>query len=216
MNIQERLTAFAMLGAGWVMWLLVLLSVIILAIILERGWYLFRTRTDALALQQALRKRLAEGDYEGANKLLEECQAELTAEGLSFDKNIEAGVMIEIPSAFSTRGSRKKRGSFLGSILRKRAWRWPFFPDECTARRFRSRSFPSTAMTVPSSLFWRPARKELRGTGFISARLGRSPVFLPFPGSLFGSTGIKRKVPAGKLNLSLGSRPSPSNRSRSW
>ncbi|MAQ15537.1 MAG: hypothetical protein CMN30_12170 [Sandaracinus sp.] len=72
MNIQERLTAFAMLGAGWVMWLLVLLSVIILAIILERGWYLFRTRTDALALQQALRKRLAEGDYEGANKLLEE------------------------------------------------------------------------------------------------------------------------------------------------
>ena len=34
MNIQERLTAFAMLGAGWVMWLLVLLSVIILAIIL--------------------------------------------------------------------------------------------------------------------------------------------------------------------------------------
>ena len=28
MNIQERLTAFAMLGAGWVMWLLIGLSVI--------------------------------------------------------------------------------------------------------------------------------------------------------------------------------------------
>jgi len=70
MNIQERLTAFAMLGAGWVMWLLVLLSVIILAIILERGWYLWKTRTNALALQEALRKKLDEGDYEGAEKLL--------------------------------------------------------------------------------------------------------------------------------------------------
>ena len=32
MDIQERLTAFAMLGAGWVMWLLIGLSVIVLAI----------------------------------------------------------------------------------------------------------------------------------------------------------------------------------------
>jgi biopolymer transport protein ExbB len=70
MNIQERLTAFAMLGAGWVMWLLVLLSVIILAIILERAWYLWKTRTNALALQEALRKKLDQGDYEGAEKLL--------------------------------------------------------------------------------------------------------------------------------------------------
>ena len=70
MDLQERLTAFAMLGAGWVMWLLVLLSVIILAIILERAWYLFRTRTNPVELQDALRKRLAEHDYEGADKLL--------------------------------------------------------------------------------------------------------------------------------------------------
>ena len=32
MDIQERLTAFAMLGAAWVMWLLIGLSVIVLAI----------------------------------------------------------------------------------------------------------------------------------------------------------------------------------------
>jgi len=70
MNIQERLTAFAMLGAGWVMWLLVLISVIILAIILERAWYLWKTRTNGLALQEALRKKLDERDFEGAEKLL--------------------------------------------------------------------------------------------------------------------------------------------------
>ena len=32
-DIQERLTAFAMLGATWVMWLLILLSIIGVAII---------------------------------------------------------------------------------------------------------------------------------------------------------------------------------------
>ena len=36
MNIQERLTGFAMLGATWVMWLLVALSIVSIAIILER------------------------------------------------------------------------------------------------------------------------------------------------------------------------------------
>ena len=34
-DIQERLTAFAMLGATWVMWLLILLSVIGVAIIMQ-------------------------------------------------------------------------------------------------------------------------------------------------------------------------------------
>ncbi|MBL68778.1 MAG: phosphoenolpyruvate--protein phosphotransferase [Verrucomicrobiales bacterium] len=47
-----------------------------------------------------------------ANKLLEECQAELTAEGLSFDKNIEAGVMIEIPSAVMIADALAQRAKF--------------------------------------------------------------------------------------------------------
>jgi biopolymer transport protein ExbB/TolQ len=38
-DIQERLTAFAMLGATWVMWLLIFLSVIGVAIIFERIYY---------------------------------------------------------------------------------------------------------------------------------------------------------------------------------
>ena len=40
-DIQERLTAFAMLGATWVMWLLVALSIIGVAIIFERVFYFF-------------------------------------------------------------------------------------------------------------------------------------------------------------------------------
>lgn len=62
MDIQERLTAFAMLGAGWVMWLLVVLSVVSLAIILERTYYFFSSRGDARRLQDQLRKHLQSGD----------------------------------------------------------------------------------------------------------------------------------------------------------
>lgn len=70
MDIQERLTAFAMLGAEWVMWLLVVLSVIVVAIVLERAYYLLATRDDLTALKAELVKRLRSGDVEGAKKRL--------------------------------------------------------------------------------------------------------------------------------------------------
>jgi biopolymer transport protein ExbB len=70
MDIQERLTAFAMLGAAWVMWLLVLLSIVALAIVLERVYYLFATRGDAVQLKRELVALLGKADVEGARKLL--------------------------------------------------------------------------------------------------------------------------------------------------
>lgn len=68
MDIQERLTAFAMLGAEWVMWLLVLLSIVVLAIVFERAYYMFATRDDFATLQAQLLKLLGAGDIEGAKK----------------------------------------------------------------------------------------------------------------------------------------------------
>jgi biopolymer transport protein ExbB len=69
-DIQERLTAFAMLGAEWVMWLLVVLSVVVLAIVLERAYYLFATSDDIARIKAELLKRLAAGDLAGAGKML--------------------------------------------------------------------------------------------------------------------------------------------------
>jgi biopolymer transport protein ExbB len=66
MDIQERLTAFAMLGAAWVMWLLVLLSVVGLAIVLERSYYLFASRDDIGKLKVDLLAKLRSGDVEAA------------------------------------------------------------------------------------------------------------------------------------------------------
>jgi len=56
MDIQERLTAFAMLGAGWVLWLLVALSVVGLAVGIERLRFFWMTRCDVEELRTALEK----------------------------------------------------------------------------------------------------------------------------------------------------------------
>lgn len=76
MDIQERLTAFAMLGATWVMWLLVGLSIIGLAIVFDRVYYFFSTRDDLPKLRKAFQERYAENDLEGAKKLAEASNAE--------------------------------------------------------------------------------------------------------------------------------------------
>jgi biopolymer transport protein ExbB len=66
MDIQERLTAFAMLGAGWVMYLLVGLSILGLTIILDRTYYFIITREDVVALKAKLLASLRVGDVDGA------------------------------------------------------------------------------------------------------------------------------------------------------
>lgn len=70
MNIQERMTAFAMLGAGWVMWLLIGLSVIGLAVVIERGLFLWTCRDNIPKLKRDLFDRLKHGDLAGAKQQL--------------------------------------------------------------------------------------------------------------------------------------------------
>ena len=55
MDIQARLTGFAMLGATWVMWVLVGLSIGGVAIALDRAIYLIRTSDNFRRLKRELR-----------------------------------------------------------------------------------------------------------------------------------------------------------------
>ncbi len=75
LDIQERLTAFAMLGATWVMWLLVFLSIIGVAIIFERIYYFFISREDVRKLQEDLRLHLAKNDISGARERLSQSRS---------------------------------------------------------------------------------------------------------------------------------------------
>jgi biopolymer transport protein ExbB len=85
MDIQGRLTAFAMLGATWVMWLLVGLSVVGLAIILERVYYFFATNEDFPKLLGSLLAKLRDNDVEGAKgamKASKSLEAQVALAGL--------------------------------------------------------------------------------------------------------------------------------------
>jgi biopolymer transport protein ExbB len=66
--LQRLMTNF---GAGWVMWLLIVLSVISVAIMLERAWFYLSLRDDIGGLARKLRDQLRDGDTDSARQSLE-------------------------------------------------------------------------------------------------------------------------------------------------
>jgi len=70
-DMKERFTAIVGLGAGWILWLLVALSVIGVAVAIERAIRLVASSVDGAALRDALFARLRDGDVVGARSLLE-------------------------------------------------------------------------------------------------------------------------------------------------
>jgi biopolymer transport protein ExbB len=100
MDLQERLTAFAMLGATWVMWLLVILSIFSIAVMLERGYYFWRTHDDFVGLRKVLRGKLDAGDLEGARGAMKRspsAQAQIALAGLGSvaDGHASAGTRMD-------------------------------------------------------------------------------------------------------------------------
>jgi biopolymer transport protein ExbB len=62
MFLEESLLSFALLGAGWVLWLLVGLSMFCMAVAVERGIYLALNTTPSGALQEGLERFIKSGD----------------------------------------------------------------------------------------------------------------------------------------------------------
>lgn len=86
MNIEHALNAFALMGARWVLWLLLALSLAGLAVAIERAVFLGIARDDVSRLQRELRVLLGRGKVELARKLLEASpcfEAQIAAAGLS-------------------------------------------------------------------------------------------------------------------------------------
>ena len=59
------------LGAEWVLWLLIGLSVASVAVMVERGWHFVRRRVDVDALARLLSRALADGDLGRAGELVQ-------------------------------------------------------------------------------------------------------------------------------------------------
>lgn len=66
--LQQLMTNF---GAEWVMWLLIMLSIVSVAIMLERAWFFWSLRDDIARLAQDLRQLLHSKDFDGARRKLE-------------------------------------------------------------------------------------------------------------------------------------------------
>lgn len=85
MDLQQRLTAFAMLGATWVLWLLVGLSIVSVTIAFERAIQFFTTRDDVRKLKDELLALLRGGKVADAKARLKASpsfEARVVAAGL--------------------------------------------------------------------------------------------------------------------------------------
>lgn len=120
MDIQERLTAFAMLGATWVMWLLVGLSIISLAVVLERAYFMFASRDDIAQLKADLAALFRKRDYDGAKKRLEASgsyEARIVRAGLERPADGPAAAEERMAGASDLSKLQMERGlAYLGTV----------------------------------------------------------------------------------------------------
>ena len=72
MNLTQELFQIANLGAEWVLWLLLILSLFSIAIIAERTVFTLRHRVNLAFMQSRLAELLNNGDFENAEKELKE------------------------------------------------------------------------------------------------------------------------------------------------
>jgi biopolymer transport protein ExbB/TolQ len=74
--LTQKLLQLATVGAEWVLWLLILISVISLGTVVERLWWFYRHRCDVDLLMPKLMAKLRMGDQAGAIKVVSDDRSE--------------------------------------------------------------------------------------------------------------------------------------------
>jgi len=119
-NLQDTLTNLADMGATWVMWLLVGLSIVGFAIAIERAIFIFATRDDIRRLKDDLAALLRRGDVAGARARLARSpsfEARIARAGLSEAEGDADAAAERIAGAAQTaRISMERRLAFLGTV----------------------------------------------------------------------------------------------------
>lgn len=106
-------------GAAWVMWLMLALSVVSVAIILERAWFFWSLRDDLVTLAKDLRAALDQS-IEAAQKRMESspsAEAAVVSAGLAMaHKGPEAAEEAMAGAAALQRMKLEKRLAYLGTL----------------------------------------------------------------------------------------------------
>ncbi len=107
-------------GAGWVMWLMIGLSIVSVAIMLERTWFYFSLRDDIAQLADKLRKSLRASDLDEARKLIDgspSAEAAVVSAGLAeADRGARAADEAMKGAAALQRLRLERRLAFLGTV----------------------------------------------------------------------------------------------------
>lgn len=121
MNLVEWLLRLMVgFGAEWVMWLLIGLSIVSVAVMLERSWFYWSLRDDIAKLAVELRAHLVDVDLAGAQKRLERspsAEAAVALAGLlEADRGARAAEEAMKGAAALQRIKLERRLAFLGTL----------------------------------------------------------------------------------------------------
>jgi len=118
MDIIERLLAISQWGSGWVLWLLLGLSLVALAVVIERAVLFLSSRDDTARLRAELRRLLRANHLELARRRLEESpsfEARVAAAGLDAEGVASAEERMQGESELC-RLSMEKNLALLGAL----------------------------------------------------------------------------------------------------
>lgn len=105
MNLTTKLLAFTLIGAEWVLWLLLFLSLLSVAVMIERGLYYFSIRNQNNSLTDEIRKLLMNGKFDDARKQV-------------VDNNSAVAVVARAGLEEAERGSEAAEAAMLGAKAR--------------------------------------------------------------------------------------------------
>jgi biopolymer transport protein ExbB len=92
-NIVQKLLGLTLLGTEWILWLLLGLSILSIAIMIERGIFFLRIGVDFAQFSEKLTKYLGDNDFSAARAMCEESnsfESQVVLRGL---QNIDKGVV---------------------------------------------------------------------------------------------------------------------------
>lgn len=106
-NIVDKLLGLTLIGTEWVLWLLIILSVVSVAIMIERAIFFARMRLNFQEFSAKLTKQLIDNDMEAAKKL---CEAHPALETQVVLRALE----------YRSRGTKAMRESMEGFLVGER------------------------------------------------------------------------------------------------
>ncbi len=120
MHITERFLAFTLLGAEWVLWLLIALSIISFAIMIERAYYFLTHTVDVESLSSDLRRLLSKGSLADARSRVkggDAAELAVVAAGLDeCERGVDAVAEAMVGQKARERMRLERNLAFLGTL----------------------------------------------------------------------------------------------------